>query len=98
MTTNSPQDVALDSLQHLSNDIAMLASGDWVPDDDSCEACLDMVEEVRVYVRRTHEILSAARELILDVEQGSCPKAASKQLKELMVNLGVWEDFNPEGE
>jgi hypothetical protein len=44
------------------------------------------------------ELASAAREVVLDVESGVCPKAAVTQLKELLVRLNLWEDFDPEGE
>ncbi|WP_157893806.1 MULTISPECIES: hypothetical protein [Pseudomonas] len=44
------------------------------------------------------EVASAAREVVLDVESGACPKASVTQLKDLLVRLNLWEDFDPEGE
>ena len=50
MTTTAQQKEALDDLKNLASDIAMLASGDWIPDDDSCIASLDGIERVRAFV------------------------------------------------
>lgn len=38
---------ALELLKCLAEDFALLASGNWIPDDDSCEASLDVVERLR---------------------------------------------------
>lgn len=42
---------ALAALKLLSEDITLLASGDWVPDDDSCMATLEVIEAVREYIK-----------------------------------------------
>ena len=34
-------------LDCLEQDFQMLKDGDWVPDDDSCDASLDMVAKLR---------------------------------------------------
>lgn len=44
------------------------------------------------------ELASAAREVVLDIENGACPKAAAEQLKALMVGLGLWEEYAPEAQ
>lgn len=49
MTTAAEQHKELVALRHLANDITMLASGDWVPDDGSCLASLDGIELVRSF-------------------------------------------------
>jgi len=33
-------------LNHLEQDINMLRDGSWEPDDDSCDASLDMIESI----------------------------------------------------
>lgn len=91
MNATQHQHAALEALNHLANDIGMLASGDWVPDDASCEASLDNVECARAYVSGSLEILLAAKKVALDIEEGACPKAAAKLLKEMMVRLGMWD-------
>ncbi|EPJ5561340.1 TPA: hypothetical protein N2C61_003423 [Pseudomonas aeruginosa] len=50
MATTAEQKEALEDLDHLAQDIGMLASGDWVPDDDSCAASLESIERVRKFV------------------------------------------------
>ena len=44
------------------------------------------------------ELASAAREVVLDIESGACPKAAADQLKALLVGLGIWEEYAPEAQ
>lgn len=44
------------------------------------------------------ELSSAAREVVLDIENGACPKAAADQLKALLVGLGLWEEYAPEAQ
>lgn len=90
MNSSQHQHPALDALHHLANDIGMLASGDWVPDDDSCEASLDNVECARLFVSGSLETLLAAKKVVLDIEEGACPKASAKLLKDMMVSIGVW--------
>jgi hypothetical protein len=41
---------ALKLLRNLADDFAMAASGEWVPDDDSCEASLDSIDKLIAYV------------------------------------------------
>lgn len=41
------------------------------------------------------ELASAAREVVLDTEQGSDAKASSSALKALLQQHGLWEDFEP---
>ena len=41
---------ALQILKMLAEDFALLASGDWQPDDESCQASLDNVEKLRTFV------------------------------------------------
>jgi hypothetical protein len=44
---------ALAALKTLAEDFSLLASGDWVPDDDSCDASLDVVEALREWVEKS---------------------------------------------
>ena len=44
------KDEALNAVKTLSEDITMLASGEWVPDGESCEASLELIEALRVYI------------------------------------------------
>lgn len=91
MKATQHQHAALEALNDLGNDIGMLASGDWVPDDAGCEASLGNVECARLFVSGSLEILLTAKKVALDVEEGACPKAAAKLLKEMMVRFGVWD-------
>ncbi len=50
MATTTEQKQALEDLDQLSQDIGMLASGEWVPDDDGCAASLESIERVRKFV------------------------------------------------
>ena len=50
MTTVAEQQKALVYLRQLADDISMLASGEWVPDDAGCLASLDGIERVRSFV------------------------------------------------
>ena len=41
---------ALELVRCLAEDFALLASGEWVPDDDSCAASLETVERLRTFI------------------------------------------------
>ena len=41
---------ALAALSLLSQDMEMLKAGDWVPDNDSCDASLEVIEALRKFV------------------------------------------------
>lgn len=47
------KDEALKAIECIAEDIQMLASGEWIPDDDSCEATLLNVDLIRNYVLQT---------------------------------------------
>ena len=49
------KDEAINALTCIAEDIALLASGDWIPDDASCEATLLNIELIRNYVLQTEE-------------------------------------------
>lgn len=42
---------ALNYLKCLQEDFTMLRDGDWVPDEDSIDASLDVVEGLSTYLR-----------------------------------------------
>lgn len=44
------------------------------------------------------ELASSAREVVLDVEQGTDPEASTIALKALLVKLNLWEEFEPNDE
>ncbi|HCA5884937.1 TPA: hypothetical protein MXV08_004058 [Pseudomonas aeruginosa] len=46
-------EAAKQAVKCLGEDFALLASGDWEPDDDSCEASLTMVETLRAFINAT---------------------------------------------
>ena len=50
MATTETQKEVLEDLDNLAQDIGMLASGDWIPDDASCAASLEGIERVRKFV------------------------------------------------
>lgn len=50
MNETTDFDAALIALDCLTEDLALLASGDWQPDDASCAASFEMVERVRAYL------------------------------------------------
>ena len=41
---------ALELVRCLAEDLALLASGEWTPDDDSCAASLEVVERLRTFI------------------------------------------------
>jgi hypothetical protein len=41
---------ALKAIKFLGEDLALVASSEWAPDDDSCEASLEMVERLRTLI------------------------------------------------
>lgn len=41
---------ALECLNHLIIDFEMLRDGEWIPDEDSCEASIEMAEKLREYI------------------------------------------------
>lgn len=49
MTTPTYEDAA-EALACVTQDLEMLAAGDWEPDEDSCRASLEMVERIRAYL------------------------------------------------
>jgi len=49
-------EAAKQAVKCLGEDFALLASGDWAPDDDSCEASLTMVETLRTFINDTDTI------------------------------------------
>lgn len=48
--TTPTYDEALQAANCLAQDFDLLMSGDWEPDEDSCQASLEMVERVRAYL------------------------------------------------
>jgi len=50
MITQAQKAEALEAIKMIGGDIAKLASGDWTPDDDGCEATLDTIERIRAFV------------------------------------------------
>lgn len=49
-------DDAKQAVTCLGDDFALLASGDWTPDDDSCEASLTMIERLRTFITATASV------------------------------------------
>jgi len=51
------RDKAIVDVKCIGKDFASLASGDWVPDDESCVASLAMVERLHTLITTTEVIL-----------------------------------------
>lgn len=41
---------ALNAIQNIETDINMLRDGSWEPDDDSCDATLEMVNRIKEFL------------------------------------------------
>jgi hypothetical protein len=49
---------ALNAIQNIETDINMLKDGSWEPDNDSCDATLEMVNRIKEFLTSIKGVIS----------------------------------------